>query len=270
MHPYKLPMGTHTDPDRIPIPTDPSLASIPTDPDPLTDELVLISTLLSYPTSDGRIVCCEEFPKKPILLCTTGLVTSSKLHKPVETANGKGSLKEIGLRVIPVEWDRQLACIFQALEKGTDFTISNLLVSNYAGDGMSAPAPEVKFHSKGATTSKRSVLTSRKYFKNPDEYIPVLDIRRKPFSFKRDLDDLLLLCKSDAPKSDFSKRFGLCDEAPDGSLVTVIHTANCFKPKEPKDSNKVPHPPNTYALSLNVWAVLVHTDHLPPPRRTDD
>ncbi|TDL13585.1 hypothetical protein BD410DRAFT_810421 [Rickenella mellea] len=234
--------------------------------------------LTSFSLQDIRVVSAADYPNKAVKLWSVGSVTASSLSKTMETSVGKGTLKEIAVQVIPVEWERNMACLYQAMEKSG--TISGLVVNTYGGcirfntrivyagtgHGARAPAPDKKY-SGGASSksSKPPPSSGLKYYNTPDDFIPVIDVRRSKFDFKKDLDDLLQLLKADCVvESDFSKRFGLYDDPPVGSIVTVIHTVNGFKPKDTKD-HKSPHPPNTYVTSFNVWAVLLHTDGLLPP-----
>ena len=83
------------------------------------------------PSPDVQVICASKFPDTAVPFLTTGLVWSSNLSSFIETTDRKGTLKEICIHVIPVEWDRLMACVFEAFQKNSD--ISSLTVNAFGG-----------------------------------------------------------------------------------------------------------------------------------------
>ncbi|TDL14385.1 hypothetical protein BD410DRAFT_846078, partial [Rickenella mellea] len=110
-----------------------------------------------------------------------------------------------------------------------------------------------KFKGSSSSSATPRSATDYEYSRQPEDDIPIIDLRRaakSAFDYKTDLDNVL-------DGLDLEK-FPRLLEVPVGSLVCIIHTVTAFKSRTVKTFEHM-------HLSFNVWAVLVLTKTLNPP-----
>lgn len=113
------------------------------------------SLLNVYRLGEVMVVGSPRRPNFPLRLVTTGFVKFSSLAEPVLTDRGRPAyVKEIGIQVVSQEWERNMACLYDAFHRAG---VETLHVGTFFNQIVFSTRP--KFADKDSQREFESYLT---------------------------------------------------------------------------------------------------------------